>query len=127
MYFARNSPVKEVTGKVIKYHAGITLKDDKVSNAIHANTNVSTNLNVVSGSWLAMLKASIVPSQVAIKETRYAAIIQETPGSASIPKKENSRLWKKEIMMRENPSTKRLNKNPKRAERKLFNKPKLDD
>jgi len=53
-------------------------------------------------------------------------IIQEKEGKAEKPKKKNSCLWKKDIMILEKPSTKRLNTNPNRAEKKDFKNKMLD-
>lgn len=49
-------------------------------------------------------------------------IIQETEGRAETPKKTNSCLWKKDIIILEKPSTKRLNTNPNKAEKNDFKK-----
>ena len=47
-------------------------------------------------------------------------IIQEIEGSASMPKKKNSCLWKNEMIIREKPSTNKLKEKPKRAEKNTF-------
>ena len=43
-------------------------------------------------------------------------------GKAETPKKTNSCLWKKEIMILENPSTNKLKQKPKSAAKNAFKK-----
>lgn len=69
MNFAVNKPKREVIGNVSKYHKGTTDIEANISKTIQDMIKKVIMYNAFDELGSAILKASITPSQVAVKET----------------------------------------------------------